>query len=439
MKDVYARFIFVFFDFLMIVISIYFSYTLYFTSSDLSTNSFENSLFNYLTLYPMYLIVLSIFGYEGIYTYRYDFWHESRMIIKSLIFGLIILFAYLAMTHTIEEYSRVAIVLSFLFMIFLIPISKNILKKNLYKIGLWRREATVYSNDPFVTKEIFENHYMGYIQSSEGKVNTVFINSSGEDAQSLHKIISQKIKETNEVIFVPLINEYDLTYSHIYQIFNTRTNLIVFQNRMKSFYRIWIKKIFDISIALLILPLLIPILLFIAFMIKKEEPKGSILFKHDRLGKNGEIFTCYKFRTMYENGKEKLDTYLKENPNEIENYNKYHKYINDPRITKIGYTLRKISLDELPQIFNVLKMEMSMIGPRPYMLNEKEKIGQEIDTILSAKPGITGLWQVSGRSDVDFHSRVQLDIWYINNWTLWMDLIILLKTIKVVLKRDGAY
>jgi undecaprenyl-phosphate galactose phosphotransferase len=100
--------------------------------------------------------------------------------------------------------------------------------------------------------------------------------------------------------------------------------------------------------------------------------------------------------------------------------------------------LRKPSLDELPQIFNVLKGQMSFIGPRPYMLNEKEKIGQAVDTILSVKPGITGLWQVSGRSEVDFYSRVEMDVWYIRNWNLWMDFEILLKTIKTVLAREGA-
>ena len=132
------------------------------------------------------------------------------------------------------------------------------------------------------------------------------------------------------------------------------------------------------------------------------------------------------------------NTYLKDHPEEVEFYTTYHKYQNDPRITKIGDKLRKTSLDELPQIFNVFKNEMSFIGPRPYMLNEKEKIGEKIDTVLTVKPGITGLWQVSGRTDVDFHSRVELDVWYIRNWNLWMDLVILLKTVKTVLVREGA-
>ena len=130
---------------------------------------------------------------------------------------------------------------------------------------------------------------------------------------------------------------------------------------------------------------------------------------------------------------------LVDNPQEIINYEIYHKYDNDPRITKIGSLLRKTSLDELPQIFNVLKGEMSLIGPRPYMPNERSKMGNNIDIILAVKPGITGLWQVSGRNEVDFASRVALDVWYVRNWSIWNDIVILLKTIQVVLFRKGAY
>jgi len=141
---------------------------------------------------------------------------------------------------------------------------------------------------------------------------------------------------------------------------------------------------------------------------------------------------------MAEDGDVLLENYLQDHPEEVDNYSKYHKYENDPRITNIGHFLRRTSLDELPQIFNVLKGEMSFIGPRPYMLNEKEKIGDDLSTILTVKPGITGLWQVSGRSDVDFFARTELDVWYIQNWNLWMDLVVLLKTVKTVLLRDGA-
>ncbi len=176
----------------------------------------------------------------------------------------------------------------------------------------------------------------------------------------------------------------------------------------------------------------------IIFLMKKEEPKGSIFFRQMRMGHNGEEFLCYKFRSMREDGDVILKAYIKGHPDEIVHYETFHKYKNDPRITKIGGILRRTSLDELPQIINVFKGEMSLIGPRPYMLDEKEKIGNKLDMVLATKPGITGLWQVSGRSDVDFVSRVDMDVWYTRNWNLWLDLIILVKTIKVVLFQDGA-
>jgi len=438
MKELFAKSLFFLIDIFVIFISIVLAYLL----RDLLTNYFghEDSypLSNYTTFYPLYIIIITLFVYEGIYTHRYDFWHESKVILKALLFSFLIILAYLAMTKSVQNYSRAVIIFSFVIMILLVPLFKNIDKKLLFKIGLWKRRAKVYGDDPFLQNEIFRNHYLGYIDSKEHEPKTVFINSRNEDLVTLKNIISQEIRDKHEVIFIPLIDEYDLTHSHIYRLSNTRTNLIVFKNRLKSKYRLWIKKFSDFIMSIIIFPLLLPIMLYIAYKIRKEEPGSSILFKQSRLGQEGKIFTCYKFRTMYEESDEILNSYLKEHPEEVNFYNTYHKYQNDPRITKIGDVLRRTSLDELPQIFNVFKNEMSFIGPRPYMLNEKEKIAHNTDTILTVKPGITGLWQVSGRSEVDFYSRIDLDVWYINNWNLWMDLVILLKTVKTVIIKEGA-
>ncbi len=438
MKELSAKFIFLLIDIFVIFISLFLAYLVRNILEDTFGGTDSYTLSNYTGFYPLYIITITLLTYEGIYNHRYDFWHESRVILKSLIFSFSIILAYLALTKSIQDYSRAVIIFSFLFMSFLLPLSKNISKKVLFKLGLWKRSAKVYGNDLFLQKEIFGNHYLGYVEATGHAPKTVFINSYNEDLDTLKQIINQEIGESHEVIFIPLMDDYDLTHSHIYRLSNTRTNLIVFQNRLKSRYRVWAKKFSDLLMSIIILPLLTPVLLFIAYKIRKEEPNSSILFKQERLGQDGKIFVCYKFRTMFEESDKKLNTYLQEHPEEVGFYARYHKYQNDPRITKIGNVLRSTSLDELPQIFNVFKNEMSFIGPRPYMLNEKEKIGEDIDTVLTVKPGITGLWQVSGRSDVDFHSRVELDVWYIRNWNLWMDLVILLKTVKTVLVRDGA-
>jgi undecaprenyl-phosphate galactose phosphotransferase len=172
--------------------------------------------------------------------------------------------------------------------------------------------------------------------------------------------------------------------------------------------------------------------------IRLDSP-GNVLFKQKRLGKNGKPFSCYKYRTMHTESESLLKNYLDTHPQEVEHYIKYHKYKNDPRITKLGKFLRKTSLDEFPQFYNILRGDMNLIGPRPYMLSEKAIIGEDnLDIILASKPGLTGLWQVNGRNELTFQERVELDIWYIQNWSLWIDFVIFIKTIKVVLLKIGA-
>lgn len=432
-----SKIFFIFCDTLMILLSVYFAFILRESFDNLNPHTIP--LINYFTFYPLYIILLTMFAYEGIYTYRYDFWHESRLIIKVIIFSAILVFAYLAMTKMIAEYSRLVIGFTFIFMSILIPVAKNTSKRILYRLGLWQKKAKIYGNDSFLISEIYDNPYLGYVKSKpHEEPDTVFINSRESDVKSLKNIISSEIKNKHEVIFVPLMNDYNLTQSHIYELSNTRTNLIVFSNRLKSNYRLFFKNVSDFFLSLLIFPFLLPIIAYITFKLRRSEPGSNVIFTQKRLGKDSKIFTCYKFRTMYENCDHILEKYLEENPEEKTYYEKYHKYKNDPRITNFGKILRKTSLDELPQIFNVLKNEMSFIGPRPYILDEEDKIGKDCGTILSVKPGITGLWQVSGRNDVDFKSRIKIDIWYIRNWNLWMDLVILIKTIKTVLFRDGA-
>lgn len=143
---------------------------------------------------------------------------------------------------------------------------------------------------------------------------------------------------------------------------------------------------------------------------------------------------------MYENADEILQKFLSENPEYKEEWETYAKLRRkDPRVTHVGKWLRKYSLDELPQLINVIKGEMSLVGPRPYLPREREKIGSYLSVICMTVPGMTGLWQVSGRNEVAFEGRLQMDAWYVRNWSLWQDIILLLKTVKVVLGRNGAY
>lgn len=438
MKSIISKIIFILCDILMILLSVYLAFLVRETFNTLEPHTIP--YMNYLTFYPLYIIILSLFTYEGIYTYRYDFWHESRLVIKVLIFSSILVFAYLAMTKSIENYSRLVIGFSFIFMTLLIPLSKNISKKVLYIMGLWQKKAKIYGNDSFLTDEIYGNPYLGYIKpTNKEEPSTIFVNSKGSTLTTLKKVLSNQIKKNKEVIFIPLMGDYDLTHSHIYELSATRTNLIVYQNRLKSWYRKLIQQVFNYLLAIVLLPILLPILGIFAILIKKESP-GPVFFAHKRIGQNGRIIPTFKFRSMYKDAEQRLEKLLLENEEIKKEWETNFKLKDDPRITKIGHFLRKTSLDELPQIFNVLRGEMNFVGPRPVIAQETEQYYKEdVEYYHMVKPGITGLWQVSGRSDTDYEFRVATDKWYILNWSLWLDIVILIKTIKVVLKRDGAY
>jgi Undecaprenyl-phosphate galactose phosphotransferase WbaP len=184
--------------------------------------------------------------------------------------------------------------------------------------------------------------------------------------------------------------------------------------------------------------ILSPLILIISILIKLDSP-GPIIFKHKRLGLNGKIIEVYKFRSMVVNAQEVLQELFAKDPNLKKEFEESFKLKNDPRITRVGAFLRKTSLDEIPQLFNVLKGDLSLVGPRPIVINEIEKYGEYGKYLLRVPPGVTGLWQISGRSDIDYNERVKLDMQYIMNWSLWLDINIIFKTIPAVLKRDGAY
>jgi exopolysaccharide biosynthesis polyprenyl glycosylphosphotransferase len=194
------------------------------------------------------------------------------------------------------------------------------------------------------------------------------------------------------------------------------------------------KFVLDYVIALSALILIVPLLLGLALAVKLDSP-GPVVYRRRVMGVNGKQFDAYKFRTMYVNGDEILNAHPRLKAELARN----HKLKDDPRITRIGKFLRKYSLDELPQLFNVFKREMSLVGPRMISPKEMEEYNQWGINLLTVKPGITGLWQVSGRSDVSYEERVRLDMYYVRNWTIWLDLQILMQTPWAVIKSRGAY
>jgi len=207
---------------------------------------------------------------------------------------------------------------------------------------------------------------------------------------------------------------------------------------LNNLYKNYLKRVFDLFLCVLILPFAIPIILFLILLVKIDS-EGNSIYKSERIGKDGRKFQCLKLRTMYKNSHEKLQSILDRNEVLKKEYEKYCKLRSDPRITPVGKFLRAFSLDELPQVFNVLVGDMSFVGPCPAFETEISKYSNNYEDYKSVRPGITGLWQVNGRNETSFQARVELDSLYASNSNFKLDLKILLQTIPAALSKKGAY
>ena len=202
-------------------------------------------------------------------------------------------------------------------------------------------------------------------------------------------------------------------------------------------YRV-VKRCGDIFLILLSMPVVLPLVMLVATLVVLSSP-GPVFYSHRRIRRNGAFFSMWKFRTMCVNSAEVLEQYLTAHPEARAEWNKTHKLRHDPRVTPIGAFLRRYSIDELPQVWNVLMGQMSLVGPRPIVAAEVEKYGDFFSFYCRVKPGLTGLWQVSGRSKLSYDARVSIDCRYVQRWSLWGDFVILLKTFRSVVNQDGAY
>ncbi len=390
--------------------------------------------------YWIIIISLSTLIIEKIYFVRHDFWGDLKRIYKALFFSFLAVFTVITLTKMSDEYSRTFIILFFLVALFIVPFFKRISKKVIFSFDIFKQGVHVVAEGvqkQKITHELEENWYFGFKNVTQN-YDMVIINSKSYETNTLEKIIQQYAHKTKDIYVIPYMSHLDFSHATIMDYSNIRLSAIHIENRLLNYKNIFIKYFFEKIITLLIFPFALFLHLFISLAIKLDST-GPIIFKQKRLGKDAKPFSCYKYRTMYSSGDTLLKEYLLKHPEEVTYYAKYHKYKNDPRITRVGNFLRKTSLDEFPQFYNIIQGKMNLIGPRPYMLSEKKKIGEEYaKIILKVKPGITGLWQVSGRNNLSFSERVELDSWYIQNWSLWGDFVILLKTIKVVLLKVGA-
>ncbi len=415
-------------------------------------------------------ILLSIFFYEGMYTRRYPFWDEIKQTIKSIFICTLFIFAIISLGKLSEGVSRTFVLLFAFFSVLLFPPFRLVLRKLLRKLGLTVRKVLIIGTgnigektieaierepnygyrivaylDPF-RKHIIKNSRdfkvftrddkaLRYIQASG--ISDVIIALPSSEKSKAEELIRTLQHRVENIVFIPDISGLAImnaTYSYFLM---DQICAIEIKNNLSKSFNSAIKRLFDILLSLILLFLLAFPMLFIAVLVKLSS-RGGVFFGQKRIGKKGTVFKCYKFRTMYVDAEERLKKILSNDVEAKKEYEAYWKLKNDPRITKIGKLLRKASLDELPQLFNVLKGDMSLVGPRPYIPSETELWGDYGEIISSIRPGITGLWQVSGRSNKGYEYRIAMDAWYVTNWNLWLDIVLLIRTVKAVVDREGA-
>ena len=268
------------------------------------------------------------------------------------------------------------------------------------------------------------------------KVNTVIIAAPGISKEILQNLITKIQNTVEHISFIPDLIGTPMASVETSILFTEEILMLNLKNNLANPYNRFLKRIFDLTLTIFGSIAISPLLIGLAIIVAIDN-RGKIIFAHRRIGMTGKHFNCYKFQTMKPNFD--LQKYLDENPEAKKEWEESFKLTEDPRVTKLGAILRKTSLDELPQIFNVLKGEMSLVGPRPIVDEEVPRYGKFIREYFMVLPGITGFWQVSGRSDTTYEERVAMDTWYVRNWSVWIDILYLFKTFKAVTSGKGAY
>jgi undecaprenyl-phosphate galactose phosphotransferase len=272
---------------------------------------------------------------------------------------------------------------------------------------------------------------------SQRHADFVVITAGNDEAQAEHAVLDALRRLGLPIALVPGLRGLPVAgFRQHYFLGHDIVMLVSPSNLTRPFSRV-LKTAFDQVAAATLVVLLAPLLLTLAILVRADG--GPAFYRHRRIGAGGRMFDCAKFRSMVVNADGTLRRLLARDPAAAEEWAATQKLHNDPRITRIGHFLRASSLDELPQLFNVLRGEMSLVGPRPIVRAEVARYGSNIEHYYAAKPGLTGLWQVSGRSDMSYERRVQLDVWYVRNWSLWHDFAILFKTIPAVFLQRGAH
>ena len=416
------------------------------------------------------VIVLGVFAYERLYSKRLDFWEETRQLLKSVTVSSVFIMVLVFVSRQYIYYSRAVIVLTWLLALVVFPLFRLAAKKMLVRAGLWKKKILVLGTDDtarLVAQGIKDSPSLGYevvgfLSQSPGEkeapieggrvlgaipdlervsqeqgVKDFIITLASLPQAELIRVIERCDGVAESIRIVPNIGSL---FTLGIEVENVGDVLALNLNRnLEKNWNVLIKNIFEYLLIVFFLAALLPVFLLTAILIKIDS-RGPVFFIQDRLGRKGRRFRMIKFRSMHLDGDRRLEAYLAAHPAAEKEWERFQKLRgHDPRITRIGRILRRLSLDEIPQLVNVLGGDMSLVGPRPYLPREEEILNSSRAYISRVKPGITGLWQVRGRNLLTFQERILLDEYYIRNWSLWLDIVILIKTPKVLAKSEGAF
>lgn len=426
-----------------------------------------------LAISGLFALMLFLFAMRGHYSRRRPFASEVLDILKVFV-GVAVLdgvVSYLTRWH----FSRSWFILAWMFALFLIPLMRVAVKRALLHSGSWQRPtvivgvgqnaveaAAALGSEPLMGLDVIaflaipgEGVPAASIEVAGRAVPVLLMDNDPNltllglgspqvtvalDADNLvphQKLIQQICARNSDVSIVPPLRGLPLYGMEITHFFSHEVLMLTVRNNLARPGAQFVKRVFDLIASILLLVVLSPLFAYLSWKIRQSG--GGAIFGHVRVGQHGKLFRCLKFRTMVPDADKVLADLLASNPQARAEWERDFKLKNDPRITVIGAFLRATSLDELPQLWNVVRGEMSLVGPRPVIEEELQRYGDQVGYYLEAPPGITGLWQISGRNDISYDDRVELDCWYVRNWSLWYDLVVLVKTVKVVFRKEGAY
>ncbi|MEJ7871376.1 MAG: undecaprenyl-phosphate galactose phosphotransferase WbaP [Rubrobacteraceae bacterium] len=365
--------------------------------------------------------------------------------------------------------SRLLLLLVFLGLLFFAPLVRYLAKWGMKEVGLWGKPVVILSykeTGASIVSSLNVNWELGYnpvavfdyrLGSTDGMredadhqqalakavelartrgVDTAIFAMPHTRREQLAKLVSQASGSFQHVLVIP--NLSGITNSAVVARDLAGTFAVEIKYNLLNPWALRTKRIVDLCATVAGGLLILPLLLLLTLLVYLESG-GPVFYKDRRMGRDGNLFSCLKFRTMVPDAETLLQRLIEEDEEAKREYFKYHKLRDDPRVTRVGRFLRKTSLDELPQLWNVLRGEMSLVGPRPYLPRESKEIGLTQSEILRVPPGMTGPWQVSGRNQTYFDDRVRMDAYYVRDWSIWLDLVLLARTVKTVLRGGGAY